>query len=327
MKRALRIGWQLTSLVMFALIIWWAGPQTWASIIQADRQTLLIALLLYGVAGIASASRLQLMTSSIQRQQTVAWHRFFQANWIARALGLVLPRTFSGIGGKSVALRSFDVPLKRSVWIVMVDNLFDVILLMILCFPAFLYLSQSISNKAFFACSLLTFLLVILATGIFTSDHWSHNLTNGIKKSPWLAKKLNIAEEQELLLLPQQNDSVTAIGWTILLNLVLVSGFYCMAQAVGVSTNWLLFLAAYPFVQLSLIAAVTPGGLGIFDLGWLGLLTLGGISESDALTFVVAQRAFVTVFVLFWTGFSILLHFTYQLSSPFSKKHTAHVDE
>ena len=67
---------------------------------------------------------------------------------------------------------------------------------------------------------------------------------------------------------------------------------------------------------MSLIIAIAPGGLGIFDLGWLGLLQLGGLSQSDAITFVVAQRAYIFVFVLVWAAFSALLSLTEGQGKP-----------
>ncbi len=310
MKRWLRIVLQLVSLVLFVLIVWWAGPEAWQGVWQGDQRALLIALALYGVAGVASATRLRLMTHSIHRQNTASWRRYHQANWVARAFGLVLPRTLSTIGGKSVALRSFDVPLKRSLWIVLVDNLFDVFLLILVCVPAFFFLRGDLQNGMFVIAVGLVVLLGGTAVWWITSAQWTRRLTKWVRHVPWLAHKLNLENEQDLILLPQSGAAVQSVGWAIMLNLTLVFGFYYMAQAVGMQADWLLFLAAYPFVQLSLVAAVTPGGLGLFELGWLGLLTLGGVAEDEALTFVVAQRVYVTVFVLLWTGVSILLAFT-----------------
>ncbi len=317
MNRWLRICLQLASLALFILILWWAGPEAWQTIRQGDRTALTIALLLYGVAGVASASRLQLITHAIHSPEVASWRQFFQANWVARALGLVLPRTVSAVGGKSVALRSFGVPTRRAVWVVMVDNLFDIALLAALCLPAFFYFrGRLIGTELVVGMGVI---VALLATAVWqiTSPRWNRQFTGWVTRIPLLAKKLNFDDEPTKWL-PPPKPAIGALAWSLLLNGVLVAGFFFMAQAVKVNASWLLFLAAYPFVQLSLVAAVTPGGLGIFDLGWLGLLTLGGVPEEQALTFVVAQRAYVVVFVLIWTGFSILLSLTVKspLSNP-----------
>lgn len=319
MKRWLRIAFQIVSLLLFALMIWWAGADAATAVLQGDRQLLLIALGLYGIAGVASATRLRVVAKSIHHANPASWRQFYRLNWVARSLGLVLPRTLSAIGGKSVGLRSYGVPIKRSLWIVLVDNLFDVGLLALICIPAFMFFRGTLTEIQF----VTAVILILFLAGAFiwwgTSDRWLQRLTRWVKSIPFLSQKIDLEEGQTVISLPQGKDAIVALAWTIVLNLVLVFGFYFMARAVDISVHWTLFLAAYPFVQLSLIAAVTPGGLGIFDLGWLGLLALGGVSEGDALTFVVAQRAYVAIFVLIWTGFSILLGFTEKQSTSISE--------
>lgn len=125
-----------------------------------------------------------------------------------------------------------------------------------------------------------------------------------------IARRLEGRLDSQNQLLPPPSQAVKAYGITALLNGALILSFYFIAQAVGVKIGVVPFIVAYPLAQLSLIASITPGGLGIFDLGWLGLLVLSGVPEEQALTFVVAQRAYVSVFVLVWTGFSIMLAFT-----------------
>lgn len=315
MNRWLRIALQLISFTLFALLVWLAGPTAWQDVRQGDPGMLVIALALYGIAGIASASRLRLITAVLYRPGTASWRQFYQANWVARALGVVLPRSVSTIGGKSVALRSFRVPMKRAIWIVLVDNLFDIVLLGAFCVPAFWFLRDDLSGPLFILGSVVAFVLLGGIVWWSTAVPWTGRLLIWIRHIPWLARKLNLSDEQAELPLPSPIAALQALAWTLLLNMVLAFGFYFMAQAIHLTTSWLLFMAVYPFVQLSLIAAVTPGGLGIFDLGWLGLLALGGVTEDRALTFVVAQRAYATLFVLAWTGFSMLLLLTQRSSS------------
>ena len=111
-------------------------------------------------------------------------------------------------------------------------------------------------------------------------------------------------------LLPATGQAVRAWTLTAALNGVLALAFFMMGQAVGLPLPLPLVVAAYPLVQLSLIAAVTPGGLGLFELGWIGLLVLGGVSQSDAVAYSVAPRAYVVVSVLAWAAISLLLSLT-----------------
>jgi uncharacterized membrane protein YbhN (UPF0104 family) len=128
-----------------------------------------------------------------------------------------------------------------------------------------------------------------------------------LRRIPWLAKRLDFGDNQPI---PSAQDALVTLSWSVLLNGIIAASFYGLGRSIGAPVTLPLLLASYPLVQLSLIIAIAPGGLGIFDAGWLGLLRLGGISEAAALAFVVAQRAFVVVFVLIWAGFSALLSLT-----------------
>ena len=125
---------QLASLGIFALIVWRSGHETWATVLSGIPHFVALALLLQGLGGVVSASRLQLATRARSSLQ-LAWRHFHHLNMTTRALGLVVPRSLSTIGGKSLALRSFGITLRRSVWIVMLDNIFDVVLLSAMCLP------------------------------------------------------------------------------------------------------------------------------------------------------------------------------------------------
>jgi uncharacterized membrane protein YbhN (UPF0104 family) len=95
-------------------------------------------------------------------------------------------------------------------------------------------------------------------------------------------------------------------GLTVTLNGALALRFYYIAQAISLPEGPALFIAAFPMTQLSLVF----GGLGIYDASWYGVLLLAGMGEQAALTFVIAQRAYIFLFILFWTGVSFLLSLT-----------------
>jgi len=133
-------------------------------------------------------------------------------------------------------------------------------------------------------------------------------LLRQLARIPWLARRVKLDQLQSLL--PDAGTAVITLAWTVLLNLLLTLTYVLIARALRITIPFALMLAVFPIVQLSLIIAIAPGGLGIFDLGWLGLLVLGGQPQADATTFTVAQRAYITVFVLIWTAVSWALSFT-----------------
>lgn len=301
MKKWLRLSLQLLSLFLFLFILWWAGPETWQVVWQGDRQVLLLAIFVYGVAGLASTIRLQLMTRAITGQATISWRRMFYVNWMARALGLVLPRTVSTVGGKAVALKALGVPLRQSLWIVFVDNVYDLLLLGLWLWPGFMWLQGRESAAAFWITVLV---LTFIAGGLTVWGAQPGRLEPLLRRTrqiPWLAKRLNLDDN---VLIPAPGYALAGFAFTLLLHTTLIASFFLIGQAINSPASLILVTSSYPFVQLSLIIALAPGGLGLFDLGWLGLLSLGGLNENEALAFVVAQRAYIYLFVLAWTAVS-----------------------
>lgn len=150
MKRWLRLALQLLSLALFGLVLWLGGPEAWQQVLAGDRGNILVSFLLIGSATMLSATRLRLIADSVAGRELAPWHRFYYLNMTARALGPVVPRSLSTLAGKSVALRALGISLRRSVWIVVMDNLFDLGLLCVMaccCWAAFLTRTPSRSSS------------------------------------------------------------------------------------------------------------------------------------------------------------------------------------
>jgi len=305
MKKWLRLSLQILSVLLFVAILWWAGPDVWRQLLDSSPQALLLFLLVYGLAGVISATRFRLMTQSLTGKWCASWRQFYYLNWTARALGLVLPRSVSGVGGKAVGLKAYGVSLKYGVWIVVVDNMFDVLLLAAMCLPSVLFFQGTLNAVGLFAGLGMVFVLLaaVIAWGTRTDRLWDI-----LQRIPFLRSRL--PQEVSGRLLPTTTQALQAWTWTAALNGVLALAFFMMGRAVGLPLPLPLIVAAYPIVQLSLVAAVTPGGLGLFELGWIGLLVLGGVAQSDAVAYSVAQRAYVVVAVLVWAAVSLLVSLT-----------------
>jgi len=310
MKRWLRLALQLLSLALFVFILWLGGPEVWEQILAGDRGSILVSFLLIGSATMLSATRLRAIARSVTDGTLSPWRRFYYLNVTTRALGLVVPRSLSTVGGKSVGLRAMGIPLKRAVWIVVLDNLFDLGLLGILVAPALLFLRGGISPAGFIALAVGLILIVASAFWWATVSGQLLSLVRWLGRIPWLPSALHLDTETSADLLPSRATTLQVLGLSLLLDSVLATYFYFIARAVGVIHPWLIFAAGFPMTQLSLVLAVTPGGLGLFDAGWYGVLLLGGVPHQEALTFVIAQRAYIFVFVLAWAGFGTLLSLT-----------------
>ncbi|MBI5936191.1 MAG: flippase-like domain-containing protein [Chloroflexi bacterium] len=317
MNRWTRLLLQILGVLLFVILLWWAGPEPWEQVLRGKWEPILYAFLLHAHATVISAIRLKLVTEATSAQTDLpSFAQFYAINILSRALGIVLPRNLSGVGGKAAGLNRLGLSLRRSLWIVMLDNLFDIFVLTALGLPAFLFLTRVIGLSVFILLSIAA--LIILAALFWwgTNPQRAAFLLDKLTRIKWLSEKLKLTEIETGSLLPPQKTSLAALGWSILLNLTLAFSFYFMGQAVSLEADWSAFLASYPLAQLSLIIALAPGGLGIFDLGWLGLLQLSGLPEPSALTFVVAQRAYVTIYVLILAGVGMLISMVAPIKKP-----------
>lgn len=308
MNRWTRLLLQILGVLLFIAILWWAGPDPWTQILRGKFLPVLAAFLLHALATVISAIRLKLVVEATSAQTTRhSFAQFYSINILSRALGIVLPRNLSGVGGKAAGLNRLGLSLPRALWVVMLDNLFDIFVLAALGIPAFLFLTKTINLSIFLALCVVA--LIILALLLFWGTDPKHaaSLLGQLTRIRWLAEKLRLREIETGSLLPAQKTALIALGWSIALNFVLALSFYFMGQAVSIQADWSAYFASYPLAQLSLIIALAPGGLGIFDLGWLGLLQLSGVPESAALTYVIAQRAYVTIYVLILAGVGMLV--------------------
>jgi uncharacterized membrane protein YbhN (UPF0104 family) len=306
-------GWlrpllQLFSLLLFAGLLWYGGAETWRQILESDYRLMLVAFLWLGVVTMVSAYRLQVVAEAVAGDGGgVGWSRYFYVNVTARALGLVLPRGVSILGGKTVGLRALGIPMGRAVVIVLLDNLLDVALLAALVGPGLLYLRGNVSAWGFW---LLSAAIVVVLGGLMwwgaAQGRWQRPL-GWLRRWPRLAAVLPVEAAWEAGERLTRPAVLRAYGLTVVLNWLLGVQYYWIAAAIRWPQPAALFLAAFPLTQLSLIVAIAPGGLGIFDLSWYGLLLLGGAAETAATTFVIAQRAAIFVFILLWAGISALL--------------------
>lgn len=66
--------------------------------------------------------------------------------------------------------------------------------------------------------------------------------------------------------------------------------------ALGLSIPfWLVFLAV-GLVRSNLLFAIAPGRLGVLEVGWFGVLALGGVENAAIVPFLIGLRVYGLVF-------------------------------
>ena len=305
MKRWLRILLQLLGVVLFVAIAWWAGAESWRQVLRGRPGPLLASALLTGAAQVLSATRLQLMSRTVTGRRLGGWRAFYILTMTAQVLGLVLPRGVSAMGGKAVGLRTMGATLTRSAWIVLLDSGFDVGLLLLLSVPGLLLLRGSVATAPFLLLYGVAFATAALLIWLVAWWRPWELLARPLGRVPRFGARLQARFLEGADLFPTPRPALLLLLLTFVINGLLALRFYAIGLALLLPAGWPVFLAAFPMTQLSLVVALAPGGLGVFELGWVGLLRLAGIGE--ATTFAVAQRAYTTIINLFWAGVAYLL--------------------
>ena len=195
MKRWLHILLNLLSLLLFGIILWWGGPEAWEQLLVSDWRWLLTALLIHGSVGMVSGFRLQSMAQAMGQRSLASWRQFYRLTMTVRALGLVLPRSVSALGGKSVGLMAFGLSVRQSLWTVMVDNAMDVLFLTAVTLPAIPFLQDKISTTTYLLLCGLAVLILAAALWWGSQPGRLNFLLRWLQRFPWLAKKLNLEGE------------------------------------------------------------------------------------------------------------------------------------
>lgn len=306
----LRVTLQLLSLVLLGLLLWLGGMDVWQNILSGDPKDILMAFALLGAASMLAATRLQLISRAITGKDSASWRRFYHLSMTTRAAGLVVPRSLSTFAGKPVGLRGMGLSIKRAVWTVIVDNVLDLLVVGTWLIPSLFILQHGISVHAVTALTAVSTLLLVAGLWWATGAERFSPLVRLLKRVPWLNARVPAYRSGLDELVLARVPALQALGLSVLINGLLAARSGCIGRAIGLSHPWLIFLAGFPITQLSLVLAVTPGGIGTLDASWYGVLILGGMSHQEAITFVIAQRAYVSVFVLVWAAISVFLSLT-----------------
>ena len=80
-----------------------------------------------------------------------------------------------------------------------------------------------------------------------------------------------------------------------------------IADALSLKIPWPWLVLGLPIAQLSLLLTLTPGALGTFELGWYGVLALGGVKSETILAFLIGRRLYTAAFIPIWALVGVVL--------------------
>lgn len=253
-----------------------------------------------GITG-SIAYRWGILSNAIGGKKVASWIEYYHYFIISRTLGFILPKDITDLISRSVWLkRSHGLTMHQSGTTVIFDRLFDTL-------TAFVFLLAVLPfwlgwvNAACSLGLLIGFALVIgilfyyvntqvfsiLSLSINTCFRYIYRLPPFRKRS---AKLLTISNLNPDVVLHAYFVSLTKFCFT-------AGRLILFAITLNIPISPLLILLGTPLGQLTYLFAFTPGGLGIFEAGWFGILKFGNVSTENAMAFVVGQRILTIVLI------------------------------
>ena len=220
---------------------------------------------------------------------------------MSRVIGYVVPKDVSDVGSRVACLnRMHGMSVSHAVGSVVLDRLFDfATMALILAGVAPYWLGWCTAEEA------LVWAAGIYVLGGLALAFFHHPLLAAplwiIRKGGNVVRRWRRPDAPPRPASPHNISRRTAVisyglsGIKFTLTTVRMGLF---ALALGLDLTFVLLALATPLGQLSYALAFTPGGLGIFEAGWIGALRWAQIPMETAVSFAVGQRVLTLVSVV-----------------------------
>lgn len=250
---------------------------------------------------ICIALRWGTLANAITRTKSITWFEYYHYFIINRAIGFILPKDLTDVGGRTYMLKKrHKKSLSDAGSSVLLDRIFDLVFMATFLLAVLPYWVELVNETFSFILMglfpIITGVVITVASplffkvtgGFFTFILMPFRYVPFIKKK--IPKKIAITPIEKKELIKVYFYSLFKFGFTVF-RLVL------FVFALGLDISPEIIILGTPLGQLSYLFAFTPGGIGIFEAGWLGILKLSGITTSIAMDYVVGQRILTIVLI------------------------------
>jgi uncharacterized protein (TIRG00374 family) len=303
----------LAGLLIFGLILYLGGVQSWQQILDGDWRYVLAALAVTLLWNLVAAYRWSLIANEVAGRKICRFPYFYTYHMIGMLIGQAVPITVGMLGGRPAALSlSQEVSLRRSALSVFLDKLFDLVLALLLVVPVALYLVGWIERPLAFGLmgSLVVVGILVLAwyyeRAIQLVGKVGSRVSQPLTRVPVIGRRLVSRLPQQLDRLSHETFlrnrlAVQCFLLTLVLYGLLSARLYFIGQALRLDIPWYLLAMGVAVTQLAVVFSVTPGSLGFLEGGWAAVLSVSGLTVGEFATFVIGRRAYVLVFTLIGT--------------------------
>ncbi len=315
-KRAREIGqWGLVA-VLLSVLLYFGDLSGLSRLPDLNWTAVLIVFLTTGGSILVHNFRWTRIVKEMVSPSSSSKIHFFQFfRWLLNsyALGTLVPSEISLVGVRTVYMdRTQILPVSAGLFSVLLDRFFDLIVLLALIPPSLLFVLK-VANE-WQALSLMGLVLAAIFLYIFWKKGEGLDVLIRIYRSgmewviqlPFLRKWIGEKWKRNLEQSSFQEESIhQLVGWSLLKYLLLALRFYFTGQTFGIQFSFLQGFFFIPFIQLVSMLNLTPGGLGLVEMGSYGALLAMGVPESQIMIFVIGQRFLASFFTI---GLALVNH-------------------
>ncbi|MBD5607854.1 MAG: flippase-like domain-containing protein [Desulfovibrio sp.] len=301
-KKFSAIATSVFGILLFGACFWLTEFPDPERLRDADMGWFCVAILAQGGFALLMPVRWQIMSAGAGVR--LPYGPAFEISAYASLAAAVIPQSLADLAGRGPWEAKFTgCGLLNATNIILCDRLLDVYIIALLLPAGIAYSIDSFSPRAcvlFGSATLLCGLLFLLALKekffemfeiLFRWLRWC------LEKLPILAGRFNW-HVSPIKLTYSALFKVYAISVIKFFVIAFSTLAYFAFVNIDVSLTAVFF--ALPLTQFVFIFAFTPGGLGIFELGWTGILAARSISASQISLFLLSQRLCFTVGVIVW---------------------------
>jgi hypothetical protein len=243
------------------------------------------------------------IVDAIFKKQGAGFLPFYKWMIHSYTLGYIMPIDVSLLSVRTYYLKQYEnLPLSASLFSVTLDRLLDIVIFLVAAIPSLLFIMKILSPVAslvLMVISIGALLLIIRWKGEGTFRLLLHAYRK-ILTIPFIKNRMKVEKSETQVDYSLGRDTFfTVLTWTVGAYLLLILRFFFTGMALNVNLSLLQSLFILPVIQVSGLINITPGGLGVLELGSWGALLLLGIPKDQILRFVLGQRILLTAVMLF----------------------------